>query len=276
MKIKFYGTAAAEGVPALFCGCDVCQRSRANGGRNVRTRSQALVNERLLIDFPPDTMAHALFYGLPMKDIENVIITHSHGDHLMPYDFEQKRVGYAHMDHMKPLNIYGCRVTLEVIQNTLVSCGCAKEDRWNLHEFRSFEPLLIDGLEVCPLAADHNPKTEPHIFNISDGRKRLLYGNDTGYFPDETWDFIESTKQYYSFVSLDCTAIFLDWRKHHMGIKACTEVKERMTACGAADQNTVFVLHHFSHNGKATYDDLVPIAKEHGFDVSYDTMEVQF
>ena len=55
MKLKYYGTGAAEGIPAMFCSCDICEKSRAAAGRNIRTRSQAMVDDRLLMDFGPDT-----------------------------------------------------------------------------------------------------------------------------------------------------------------------------------------------------------------------------
>ena len=55
MKLKYLGTAAAEGIPVLFCDCDVCKKSMQLGGRNIRTRSQAIIDNTLLIDFPPDT-----------------------------------------------------------------------------------------------------------------------------------------------------------------------------------------------------------------------------
>ena len=45
MKIKYLGTAAYEGVPALFCRCEVCRGSRAAGGRNVRSRQQAILDD---------------------------------------------------------------------------------------------------------------------------------------------------------------------------------------------------------------------------------------
>ena len=64
MNLQYFGTAAAEAVPAPFCECPVCQAARQKGGRNVRTRSQALVEGRLLLDFPPDTYLHVLNYGL--------------------------------------------------------------------------------------------------------------------------------------------------------------------------------------------------------------------
>ena len=60
MKITYLGTAASEGLPAPFCTCEVCRRAREAGGKSVRTRSQALVDESLLIDFPPDTYLHWL------------------------------------------------------------------------------------------------------------------------------------------------------------------------------------------------------------------------
>ena len=55
MKFRFLGTCAAEGIPALWCRCDNCRRSRELGGRALRTRSQALIDDTLLIDFPSDT-----------------------------------------------------------------------------------------------------------------------------------------------------------------------------------------------------------------------------
>ena len=63
MKLQYFGTAAAEGWPSLFCGCDACRRAREAGGRNIRTRSQAMIDDKLLIDFPADTYLHMTYYG---------------------------------------------------------------------------------------------------------------------------------------------------------------------------------------------------------------------
>lgn len=60
MKIRYLGTAAAEGWPALFCSCPICTQARERGGKNLRTRTQAVLDGELLIDFPPDTYCHAL------------------------------------------------------------------------------------------------------------------------------------------------------------------------------------------------------------------------
>lgn len=86
MKIKYLGTAAAEGIPALFCRCDICKEARKRGGREIRTRSQAIIDEKLLIDFPADSYLHILHYNMDFSSIEHLLITHSHDDHFYPFD----------------------------------------------------------------------------------------------------------------------------------------------------------------------------------------------
>lgn len=44
MKFIYLGTAAAEGFPAVFCDCAFCKEARMLNGKNIRTRSQALIN----------------------------------------------------------------------------------------------------------------------------------------------------------------------------------------------------------------------------------------
>ena len=64
MKLTYLGTAAAEGFPALFCHCPHCNEARNLGGKSIRTRSQALINDDLLIDLPADTYHHMLKNGI--------------------------------------------------------------------------------------------------------------------------------------------------------------------------------------------------------------------
>ena len=48
MEIQYLGTAAAEGYPALFCSCDICKKARNAGGREIRTRTQSVVDNKIL------------------------------------------------------------------------------------------------------------------------------------------------------------------------------------------------------------------------------------
>ena len=72
MRIKYLGTAAAEGIPALFCNCDVCKKAREVGGKEFRTRSQAIIDRKLLIDFPADTLMHMQKYNIDIKVIDEI------------------------------------------------------------------------------------------------------------------------------------------------------------------------------------------------------------
>ena len=38
MKLVFLGTAAAEAIPALWCGCNICREARRRGGKDIRRR----------------------------------------------------------------------------------------------------------------------------------------------------------------------------------------------------------------------------------------------
>ena len=91
MKFKYLGTSAAEGIPAMFCNCNICTQAKKLGGKNIRTRSQAVIDDRLLIDFPPDTYTHVIYGGLDLTKIYSCIVTHSHSDHLYSKDLGMRR-----------------------------------------------------------------------------------------------------------------------------------------------------------------------------------------
>jgi hypothetical protein len=150
-----------------------------------------------------------------------------------------------------------------------------KQGRLDFKCITPFVPFTVDDYIITPLKADHDPKTNPVFYIISDKKKNILYANDTGYFPDETWDYLKEHKQSFDFVSLDCTIGIREARTNHMSLETVTEVKERLIEMSCAGSSTVFCLHHFSHNGTAIYDELVPIAENYGFLVAYDGMKLE-
>ncbi|MBR6767140.1 MAG: hypothetical protein IKM02_04235 [Clostridia bacterium] len=101
MKIQFLGTAAAEGAPAIFCTCKHCQYARKTGGKEIRTRSGAIIDDKLKLDFCPDSYAHALRFGLDYSRTHSVLITHTHEDHVLVEDLAMRRPHFAHLPEMK-------------------------------------------------------------------------------------------------------------------------------------------------------------------------------
>lgn len=273
MKIRYLGTAAYEGVPALFCTCDVCRKSRIRGGRNLRSRSQALVNDDLLLEFNPDTVTHSLQYGLDWTKIGDCLITHSHCDHLYPEDIEMAAAGYSHPH--RPLHVYaaddGYRKLLPFTEKTGGGACVTK-----IEPGQTF--TVAEKYSVLPLWANHDPATSPVIFSIECDGKRLLYAHDTGVFPAQTWERLQQEKRY-DLISFDCTGclgLSWDWRNGHMSLKTNREVEERMRAYGLIDDKTIRVVNHFSHNGGQTYEEMLSEAHKYGFVVAYDGMEIAF
>lgn len=275
MRFKYLGTAAAEGWPAMFCACENCKKAIESGGRNIRTRSQAIVDNKLLIDFPADTYMHVLNSGLDLSKIENCIITHDHSDHLYSADFEMRREGFAYLHSGSPLTVYGTEPTGKKINQIINLYNLSKQGRVLFKCITPFVPFNVDEYVITPLKADHDPLCDPVFYIISNGEKTILYANDTGYFPDETWQYLEEHKPQFDFVSLDCTTGVEECRHSHMGINTDLEVKKRLIAMSCAGSGTKFCINHFSHNGKAIYDELIPIAQKYGFLVSYDGMMVE-
>jgi len=103
--VLFLGTAAAEGVPGLFCGCEVCRIARERGGKDLRTRSSIFIDNTLKIDLPPDTLHHVLAYRLDLSRLQHLLITHTHEDHLALHELTYLLPAFARRD--LPLTIYG-------------------------------------------------------------------------------------------------------------------------------------------------------------------------
>ena len=286
MKIKYLGTAAAEATPAFFCSCEVCEKSRQAGGKNIRTRSQALIDGDLLIDFPADTYLHIMNYGLDLRDVKSLLITHGHDDHMYADDLVYRLSPvYAHFPNdnkdKQPLDIFVSKKSSKKMLAVFKAQSVRLRDRKALkvHTVKAYEPFVTNGYTVTPLRANHatGQNLEPLIYIIQKDRKTLLYAHDTGYFFDDVWDYLVKSGKKFDFVSLDCTSTNRkEVKGTHMNLTACCMVKDRLIENNLADDKTVFCLNHFSHNGGYTYDELVPIAEEIGFIVSYDTMEVEF
>jgi len=276
MKIKYLGTAAFEGIPNPFCECEVCKKARRLGGRELRTRSQALIDGELLIDFPGDAVRHAQEYGLSFSGIKNLLITHSHSDHLIATDIRIKQPGFSNFSKEKILNIYGGKSAIDIIDE---KCPGARGDYLELYEIHDFQKFVVGGYTVTALKALHDMSSCPFFFIIEKDGKALMYGNDTGYFLDETWDYLAKNPVHLDLVSLDCTAgndpvMTYD---SHMNLNDNIKVKQRLKELGFADEKTIYVTTHFSHNGtSANYCDFAPIAEKSGFLTAYDGMEIEF
>lgn len=278
MKIKYLGTAAAEGVPGIFCDCENCRKSMKLGGKNIRTRSQAIIDDTLLIDFPADTYMHFLKYNLPLTKIKSCIITHSHMDHLYPVEIEMRINGFAHVESGEALTFYSWESGYNMLQEVVEKYNISENDI-KLVKITPFKAFEADGYTIIPIKASHDDKSSPVVYSIEKNGKSIFYGNDTSEFCEESVECLKNIKKPFDAVSLDCTQANDPEVPYvgHMNLKKCAAMREDFIKWGIADKNTKFILNHFSHNGSdVVYDDFVKIAAEYDFITSYDGMELEF
>ena len=275
MKLTYLGTAAAEGWPGIFCRCEFCGKARLLGGKDIRTRSQALLDDALLFDLGPDTYMHMLRDGLDMPGIRHVLITHTHQDHFYPVELLFRSHGFAH-EVEDTLTLYGSDAMVRAVKDSFKAYpdgSVLRRGKTACSEIALYEPTDIAGYLVSAMLAAHDKNERCYIYLVEKDGRALLYGNDTGIFPDETWDYLKGRRL--TLVSLDCTMGRFKEGSNHMGIPDVIEVKERLVQMGCADENTRFVATHFSHNGQLTHRELTEELSPHGIETAYDGMRIE-
>lgn len=275
MKIKYLGTAAAEGVPAIFCHCDVCKYAREHRGKEIRTRAQAMIDDAVLIDFGPDTYSHLLNYNLDITELKHCLITHVHEDHFYPDELVYRQDGFANLkEGTEPLTIYGSKDISEKLhldgKNEITKDGSVL-----FQELTAYQTIQLEDYKITAFPAYHGT-SNPFFYAIEKDNKSILYAHDTDVFQEEVWDYFVKNQMHFDLVSLDCTGglVHITYRGH-MSFDRNLPIKERMIKSGIATEETVFVANHFSHNGNATYAAACEFASQHGMVISYDGMEIE-
>ena len=275
MNVKYLGTGAAEGIPAVFCHCEVCNHARINKGRNIRTRSQAIIDGKLLIDFGPDTYLHSLEYNLQLADIEVCLVTHSHDDHLYLEDLRARRRSRANLREGTPaMKVYGGKGVKDILK-PIASGFVTKDNSVFFYQIGAFKQVeVLNGYIVTAIPAVHT-SNEPFVYIIQKDSKTFLYGHDTDYFGEDVWEYLNTNSIYFDAVSLDCT----EGIKHieypgHMNFERMQNMCERLAAEGCIDNNTQIIANHISHNGLASYDKANEVGNSLGYLVAYDGMEI--
>lgn len=274
MQVRYLGTGAAEGIPALFCECEFCKRARA-GKETVRSRSQVVLDGELSIDFPPDAFYHNAAFGAELSKLKYLLITHSHMDHFYAHDFVLRGYKYA-KGELTPLHIFGNGEVREVFEE------CTRREMRGdvrslicFHELRAFEPVVFGGFRAVPLKARHSSK-DPFVFMIERGDKRILHLTDSGMLPEEDFAYLEKEGKAFDLITFDCTFLFdsVSESARHMGVYENEKIFSRLKEAGLAHDNTKKVLTHFSHNSAPAQDKLIRAEKQFRAIAAYDGMQI--
>lgn len=150
IKVTVLGSGTSKGVPEVGCDCDTC---RSDDPRDKRLRCSVLVQTmglNILIDPSPDFRAQALREEI--RDIDAVLITHAHNDHvggiddLRPYCAQGKLDLYCRPDVAEAL-----RKRLDYCFKEVLYPGVPQ---LRLKEIEN-RPLMIGGVEILPVEVMH-------------------------------------------------------------------------------------------------------------------------
>ena len=186
MKITFLGTGTSIGVPVIACNCPVCKSSDP---RDKRFRTSAMVtidNLNIVIDCGPDFRFQMLKQNV--EDIEAVIFTHEHRDHIAGVD-DVRAFNYI---LNKNIPIYGTTNVMEAIKTEFPYIFA--ESRYfgvpqlTIHEIDEHE-FAIGPTHVQPITVMHN-KLPVFGYRIGD----FTYITDASMIPDDQKSKIRGSK----------------------------------------------------------------------------------
>lgn len=183
MKLEFLGTGAADYNLERDCH-----------SVEFRRFTSTMLSDEVLFDPGPHIFHYAETFEKKdmFSNLQLVLITHSHEDHLDP---ESVRRLSALCPNCK---FAGNAVSLAEIQ----AAGVAV-DYTVLTPFQSY---TFGDYTVTPVLANHTTHKEgeqPLLYSIEMKDKKLFYGTDTGWLPAATWDFV--AKQAYDAMVFELT-----------------------------------------------------------------------
>lgn len=250
MRLTLLGTGSADGWPNPFCRCDSCRAERADG--RTRRPSSALVDGVILIDAGPTT-PH-LPPHLDLTDVEHVLLTHGHPDHLHPAFLLTR-------DWTRPekvLHVWGPASAIALCRD-----WCGPQSRVELHEVQAGDEVSLStrvgGYRVRAVQARHAhgdgdihaEQALLHLVTTPDD-STLLYATDTGPFDPADVALPPGTVDV---VIIDAT--FGDTLAHgtgHLDLATLPEQVESLRAHGTIGEGTRVVATHLSHHNPPSRD----------------------
>ena len=251
---QFYGTSAAEGIPAPFCRCDTCCQARENPALQ-RLRTCFRLTDTMMIDLGADAVSQSMRYG-DLQQVEHILVTHTHDDHLNPHMMMEAFWSRA---QRKPLHYYFTDKAFDIVDKWRQSDWILKGmvPKWEaegivvFHKLEYGKRYEIDGIGVIPFRGNHMGNVGEHsalyLLELPDGHT-LFYGLDSGPYFSETLSALKGV-HIDIFVS---EATMGTAGKHgmgqHMDIEDVCNLITALYAQGTVDADSFLYLTHINHS----------------------------
>ena len=183
MKVTFLGTGTSYGVPMIGCECRVCT---SDNPKNSRTRSSIMISEgeyKILVDAATELRIQCL--KNKVKDLDAVLLTHSHADHVLGFD------DLRHFNRKRKSNIpvYGSQDTINNVSQ-MFSYAFSDVPSNGSKPKVSLMPidgkLNLSGIEVIPVDVMHGTE-KVTAYRID----KFAYVTDVSQIPQESVDKLQ-------------------------------------------------------------------------------------
>ncbi len=174
----------------LGTGCPSVDMERYGPSALVRVGEEA----RVLVDCGSGVTQRLLEAGCPGRDIDAVLLTHLHSDHIV--DLFQLVISSWHQARDRPQRIFGPPGTKRYVDGLMALWKPELEQRIahekrpstkaleiEVSEFGEGEVLRLGELVVHSVEVRHEPVKHAYGFIFGDGRSKLAVSGDTTYCP---------------------------------------------------------------------------------------------
>jgi len=228
------------------------------------------IDGHVQIDLGPDALVQGWRFGIDYSRVDHLFITHSHQDHFLPGNLLFRQTGFSVLPEGSLLTIHGSETARKALELHHMILPLAKAQYDVIEPFR---PVDLGDVRLTPVLADHGGGEVAVNYLVESHAGALLQGNDTGWYPDETWSFLAGREL--AAVLLDCTYGLRSGGSSHLGAPEVVQARSELLSTGALAPDGRMIATHFSHNGGALHQELVEYFTPHGIEVAYDGMVVE-
>jgi len=251
MRIRLLGTGSADGWPNAFCTCDSCKTERDRG--RTRRPTCALIDDIVMIDSGPTAPYAASDAGISLRDVEHLVLTHGHPDHLAPSILLWREW----ITGLGTLHVWGPAMAIDMCRDWV-----GPQSPVTFHVLEDGESANLNTARgtylLRALPANHDPRAtdviagEALLYDLEDPHgDRLLYATDTGPFTAELLECMNSRA--YACVLVDESfGDKLDHGTGHFDLATLPASLAAAGTCGAIIDTTRTIAVHLSHHNPPT------------------------
>lgn len=251
MRIRLLGTGSADGWPNPFCECRSCSGERQAG--RTRMPTSALIDDVIMIDSGPTAPYSASRARLSLRQVEHLVLTHGHPDHLAPSILLWREWISA----LATLHVWGPAMAIDLCRDWV---GPDSPVEFHVIAADDHARLTTQAgtYELRALEANHDPREhdalagEAVLYDLqAPSGERLLYATDTGPFTPRILTAI--TDRRYGVVLIDES--FGDKTDHgtgHFDLATLPVSLQAARELNAMTDTTRVVAVHLSHHNPPT------------------------